>query len=248
MSWNALITRIAPDRIGSFVSGVGKAVRGLVPWGWFSPKPPSKQLAFTMAFVGLAAKMAKADGVAVEVETQAFERCFFVPPEERANVDRVYRLAAQDVAGFEVYAERIARLLADEPALLRDVFECLFNIAAADGVLHSAEEAFLEEVARRFGFDEREYRRVRSLFVRDPDSPYEVLGLPPDASDEELAARRKALVRENHPDRLAAEGVPIEFLVIADRKMAAINAAYDAIRAERGLKSSGVKSTEPSND
>lgn len=239
MSWNALITRIAPDRIGSLLSGLGGVVGWLNPLGWFAPKPASKQLAFTMAFVGLAAKMAKADGVAVEVETQAFERCFYVPPEERANVDRVYRLAAQDVAGYEIYAGRIARLLADEPALLRDVFECLFNIAAADGVLHAGEETFLREVARRFGFDEREYRRVRSLFVRDPDSPYEVLGLAPDASDEELAARRKALVRENHPDLLAAAGVPREFLVIADRKLAAINAAYDAIRAERGLNGRG---------
>lgn len=206
----------------------------LNPFGWIQPKPPSKQLAFTMAFVGLAAKMAKADGVAVEVETQAFERCFYVPPEERANVMRVYRLAAHDVAGYEVYAERIANLLADEPALLRDVFECLFNIAAADGVLHEAEEAFLRTVADRFGFDECDYRRVRSVFVHDPTSPYEILGVSMDASDEELKARRMELVRQNHPDRLAAEGVPEEFLVLADRKLAAINAAFDAIQKERG--------------
>ena len=54
-----------------------------------------------------------------------------------------------------------------------------------------------------------------------------------DASDEELKARRKELVRQNHPDRLAAEGVPEEFLVLADRKLAAINAAFDAIQKER---------------
>ncbi len=42
------------------------------------------------------------------------------------------------------------------------------------------------------------------------------------------------LVRQNHPDRLAAEGVPEEFLVLADRKLAAINVAYDAILKERG--------------
>lgn len=236
MTWDALITRFGFAQGGAVLKRAASLVSWLNPFGWMQPKPPSKQLAFTMAFVGLAAKMAKADGVAVEVETQAFERCFYVPPEERANVMRVYRLAAQDVAGYEVYAERIASLLADDPVLLKDVFECLFNIAAADGVLHEAEEAFLRTVAEKFGFDESDYRCVRSVFVHDPTSPYEVLGVPADVSDEELMARRMELVRQNHPDRLAAEGVPEEFLVLADRKMAAINAAFDAIKKERGRK------------
>ncbi len=235
MTWNAIIKGIGFGTEGSLRYGLGRLAGLFNPFGWLKPKPPSKQLAFTMAFVGLAAKMAKADGVAVEVETQAFERCFYVPPEERANVLRVFELAAQDVAGYEIYAERIARLLKDEPALLRDVFECLFNIAAADGVLHHGEEEFLRNVAEKFGFTEADYRRVRSLFVNDPDSPYDVLGVDPDVSDDELKSRRMELIRKNHPDRMAAEGVPVEFLVLADRKMAAINAAYDSILKERGL-------------
>ncbi|MBU2581147.1 MAG: TerB family tellurite resistance protein [Alphaproteobacteria bacterium] len=236
MNWSALAK---PVRSGAtaLVSGIANAAGWLNPCKLFQPKPASKQLSFTIAFVGLAAKMAKADGVAVKVETQAFESCFYVPPEERANVQRVYQLASQDVAGFEAYAERIARMLADDPALLKDVFECLFNIAAADGVLHQGEEAFLQAVAAKFGYDEIDYQRVRSLFVHDPSSPYVVLGISPDATDDELKARRKELVRENHPDKLAASGVPQEFLVLADRKLAAINAAYDAILKERETRS-----------
>lgn len=235
MKWTAL-TEPVGSGLRALRQRLAQAAGWLDPFAWFHPKPPSKQLAFTLAFVGLAAKMAKADGVAVEVETQAFERCFYVPPEERANVERVYRLAAKDVAGYEIYAERMANLLADDPALLKDVYECLFNIAAADGVLHEGEEAFLQTVAEKFGYDESEYRRVRSLFVHDPTSPYEILGVAPDVSDAELDARRKQLVRENHPDRLAAQGVPEEFLVLADRKLAAINAAFDAIKKERGSR------------
>lgn len=236
MSWNAVIKWVGLGSEGAVRSGLGRLAGLFNPFGWLTPKPPSKQLAFTMAFVGLAAKMAKADGVAVEVETQAFERCFYVPPEERANVLRVFELAAKDIAGYEIYAERIAKLLDDEPALLRDVFECLFNIAAADGVLHHGEEEFLRRVADKFGFTDTDYRRVRSLFVNDPDSPYDVLGVDHDVSDEVLKARRMQLIRENHPDRLAAEGVPEEFLVLADRKMAAINAAYDEIMKVRELE------------
>lgn len=213
-------------------------------WSWLAagvsalvaPSAGSKQVAFTIAFVGLAAKMAKADGVAVEVETQAFERCFFVPPEERANVKRVFDLAARDVAGYDAYAERIARMLADDRPLLRDVFECLFYIAAADGILHSAEEDFLRTVADKFAMSEREYQSVRSLFVHDGNSPYAVLGVDPGISNAELKRHYRELVRETHPDKLAAEGVPAEFLVLADRKLAAINAAYDAIVKARELE------------
>lgn len=196
-------------------------------------KSASKQVAFTIAFVGLAAKMAKADGVAVAVETEAFERCFHVPPGERANIRRVYELAARDTAGYEIYADRIAKLLSDDQKLLRDVFECLFNIAAADGVLHHAEEQFLMTVAERFGLSEQTYQATRRLFVADPDNPYAILGVDPEASESDLKAHYRALVRENHPDKLAAEGVPAEFLVLADRKLAAINAAYDQIMKER---------------
>lgn len=215
-----------------WASGFGAWLANLVSG---THTPAQRQVAFTIAFVGLAAKMAKADGVAVDVEAEAFEHTFHVPEEERATIKRVYDLASQDVAGFEIYAERIAKLLADEPRLLRDVFEALFTIAAADGILHEAEEAFLRTVAEKFALPEGEYVRVRRLFVAGPAGNYDVLGVPPDIPDADLKARYRDLVRENHPDRLAADGVPREFLVIADRKLAAINAAYDAILKERGL-------------
>jgi len=46
------------------------------------------------------------------------------------------------------------------------------------------------------------------------------------------------LVRENHPDRLMASGIPVEFRAAVDRRLAAINVAYEMILKERGLKPS----------
>lgn len=192
-------------------------------------------VAFTIAVVSLSAKMAKADGVAVQVEADAFERHFQLQPEEMANVRRLFDLAKQDVAGFETYASQIARLLSDQPALKADVLECLFHVAAADGIMHVAEDAFLKTVADKFGISSTDYRRMRALFVRDPSSPYEVLGMTPSASDAELKARYRQLVLEHHPDKLMARGVPREFLQTAHTMLATINAAWDAIRKERNL-------------
>src|SRR5690606_29416001 len=192
-------------------------------------------VAFTIAVISLCAKLSKADGVSTRLEAEAFEEIFHVPPEERANVERLYDIAKQDVAGYDAYADKISRLLADEPDLKRNVLEALFHIAAADGIFHGAEDAYLADVARRFGFSDAEYRAIRSLFVREPNDPYTVLGVQPDIANDELKAHYKRLVREHHPDTLMARGVPKEFIDVANRKLAALNAAYDEIAKERAL-------------
>jgi len=196
---------------------------------------PQQDVAFTMGVIALCAKMAAADGVVTKDEIEAFREVFKVPDGEAANVRRVFDLAKKDVAGFEAYAEQVATLLKDDKHLLQDVLEGLFYIAAADGILHPAEEDYLRAVSRRFGFSESEFRAVRGYFVHDVEGPYEVLGVRADISDADLKARHRRLVLENHPDKLMARGVPAEFVEVANRKLAAINEAYDAIVKERGL-------------
>jgi DnaJ like chaperone protein len=44
------------------------------------------------------------------------------------------------------------------------------------------------------------------------------------------------LVRENHPDKLIARGVPEEFIRLATDKLAVINGAYEKVGKERGWK------------
>ena len=62
-----------------------------------------------------------------------------------------------------------------------------------------------------------------------------MLRLGPEATNAEIKAQYRQLVTDNHPDKLMGRGVPAEFIDIATRKLAAINAAYDAIAKERGL-------------
>ena len=69
----------------------------------------------------------------------------------------------------------------------------------------------------------------------DNDNPYDVLRSSPAASNDEIKAQYRKLVLDNHPDKLMGRGVPAEFVEIATRKLAAINAAYDTIAKERGL-------------
>ena len=238
MPWDVITKNLGLNE-GGFVRSGLDAVLELMGLG---VTPSHQHAAFTIAFVALAAKMAKADGRVTGVETATFERLFDVAPGEASNVQRIYNLAAEDPAGYETYARQIARALSAEPRLLRDVFDGLFHIAAADGIIHPREDAFLRTVADIFDISAAEFRSIRAAFVVDvtrgsrSDSPYDILGIAPSASDSALKARHRELVRDHHPDSLTARGVPPEFHGAAGRKLAVINAAYDAILRERGLK------------
>jgi DnaJ like chaperone protein len=192
---------------------------------------------FTIALIALSAKMAKADGIVSDAEIEAFKRIVRVPRDEEGNVRRIFNLAHQNIAGYDAYAGQIARLYAGNPAMLEDILDGLFEIAKADGAIHPAEHAFLENVASIFGFAPNEFRRIRASHV-PPDlaDPYVILGVSYDASEDEIKRSYRRLVRENHPDSLMARGVPEEFIKLATDKIAAINNAYDAICKERDIR------------
>lgn len=197
----------------------------------------TRKASFTIGVIVLGAKMAKADGTVTPDEIQAFRRVFKTPPEEEKNVARLFNQAKRDTRGFEAYARQLARILADAPDVKEEVIDCLFEIAIADGEVHPKEEEFLAEVARHMGISEADFVRIRETHMGpDERDPYTVLGVGRDASDDEIKAHYRDLARHNHPDKLMAEGLPEEAIEVANQKLARINAAYDEIVKERGMR------------
>ncbi|MDF1871445.1 molecular chaperone DjiA [Vannielia sp.] len=192
--------------------------------------PPERTVGFTIAVIALGAKMAKADGQVTRDEVKAFREVFTIPEGEENNAARVFNLARQDVAGFEEYAARIARMFDSGHGALGDLLEGLFHIAMADGEYHPKEDDFLTRVAEIFKVDEREFRSLRARFVPDAEpDPYDVLGVPHDASPEEIRAAWRRQVRESHPDVMIARGVPKEAVRMAESRMIALNRAWEEI-------------------
>src|SRR5258708_21599879 len=89
--------------------------------------PGLRQIAFTIGVIALGAKMAGADGEVSDNEIAAFRDFFHVPPGEERNVERFFNLAKRDVAGFETYAQQLARLFPDPPPALDELLEGLFT-------------------------------------------------------------------------------------------------------------------------
>jgi len=192
--------------------------------------PPERSVAFTIAIIALAAKMAKADGQVTRDEVATFRQIFTIPAGEEENAARVFNLARQDVAGYEAWARRIAEMFHDEPATLREIMDGLFMISVADGNYHQAEDEFLVRVAAIFGLSEQTFRALRKAHVPDAmHDPWDVLDVPHDAPIEDVRSAWKRAVRENHPDRLQARGVPPEALRLAEARLIAVNQAWDHI-------------------
>lgn len=202
----------------------------------FDPRADANRVAFTIGVIALGAKMAKADGVVTRDEIDAFKQVFQVQASEEGNFAKVFNMVRQDVAGYEQYARQIASMFRGRPRVLEDLLDGLFHIAQADGVFHPNEENYLRSVAGIFGFSDTDWRRIRAGHVGpDAADPYAILGLTRETSDMELKKAYRTLVRENHPDRLIAQGMPEEFVTVANDKVAVINDAYDRIAKQRGI-------------
>ena len=215
---------------------------------WAEPPPvfadptETRRIAFATAVIVLGAKLAKVDGVVTLDEVRAFKQVFRIDDGEVGDVARIYNQAKTSARGFEPYARQISALFGKDPVLLEELLAGLFEVARADGDVNPAEVDFLRRVAAIFGFNLKAFEQIRARFsatarnLSGADDAYAVLGVSRTASDDEVKQTYRKLVREHHPDRLVAKGMPEEFVEQANHRLAAINAAYDRIEKERNLK------------
>ncbi len=202
------------------------------------------QAAFAIGLIALAAKVAKADGRVTTDEIRAFRRVFHFPSHDRARVAAIYNEARRSAGGYEPYARQLASILGPRDERCEQILDCLYAIAAADGVWHPDEERVIRDIGRVFGFADADIASIRARHQTGADdgvpggnrSDFEVLGLAPTASESEIRAAHRRLVRKFHPDHLVSKGLPDELLEHATERLAAINAAYESIMKSRARR------------
>ena len=212
--------------IGSMVGGrISSARRSSFQRSFVPP-----QQVYAIALIILTAKLAKADGHVSKEELIAIKDKLKIPEHEMDQVGKIFNKAKEDSLGYEPYAQQIAQIYRNNPAVLDEVINTLFYIAEADGNVSDSEITMIKGIAKIFGLNESQFEGIKeSRKNSDKLNPYIVLGCS--FNDDFATVRKKylQLSKEHHPDILMNNGVPKEVIEESKKKMRAINSAFDQI-------------------
>ncbi len=110
----------------------------------------------------------------------------------------------------------------------------LCEVAKADGVVSQEEREALRGICVAMGLEAGTADQMMGLGGQSVNEAYQVLGLTPEATDDEVRRAYKKMALENHPDRVASLGEDIR--QAAERKFQEINDAKERIYKARGMK------------
>jgi len=197
--------------------------------------------------------LCKADQVVTRDEIDAVERIFAMlrlQGESRDQAKAAFNRGKQ--AGFDLDAavDRFARVSRGRAPLVQLFLQLQCMAIAADGRVHPAEHAMLVRIARRLGLSEHDVAQLEALLRSASAGPstrgavppqdrladaYAALGVSPAATPDEIKRAYRRLISKNHPDKLAARGLPESMRAVAEERSREINAAYDLIKSARKM-------------
>ncbi len=211
--------------------------------GWFrrlirSKRPPGAMFVPLFELCGI---VARADGRVSEAEVSAVEALIArmgLDPAQRNRAVIHFDRGRHGEAEAETAIEELRAFAVTDPALPLVWLDQLAAIALADGTPDAAPAArlVLEAAARRWRIRDSDFaaileRRRRGeapqARPRTVADPYAVLGVPREADEDTCRAAWRRAIARYHPDRAGED--PAEAARAAE-----VNAAWDAIRAERG--------------
>ncbi len=114
------------------------------------------------------------------------------------------------------------------------LFHYLVQIATADGNFSKSEKSVLEAIGAVIRLNNSDINSVIAMFYRENDeSAYAVLGISPNATDDEVKTAYRRMAMKNHPDKVASLGPEVQ--KAAEEKFRQIQDAYETIKRQRGM-------------
>lgn len=193
----------------------------------------AQQRDFNVSLLVLSAAVMKADGSVKKSELDYVKRFFLTNfGQERAEkyILMLREILKQDIQVYEV-SQQVGRFM-DYSSKLQ-LLHYLFGIASADGSTHNNEVDIISIIAKYMGIASSDFQSIKAMFVQQVDSAYKILGIDPNATDEDVKKAYREMAKKYHPDKVAYLGEDVR--KSAEQKLQEVNEAYEKIKKQRGF-------------
>ena len=187
---------------------------------------------FLISLLVLSAAVIKADGKVTSAEIaklrEFFARNFGAQAANEAE-KIVTEIVHKDFNIYEVCGQ--VRSCMDYSQRMQ-LYHYLVSLGACDGLMQ-CEVDILEVIATNIGLSKGDADSILALFRPSNDANYRILGISPEATDEEVKKAYRRMAVKYHPDKVATLGEDVQ--KAAEEKFKAVSQAYEAICRERGI-------------
>ena len=195
--------------------------------------------------------LCKADDVVTRDEINAVKQIFDMlklQGESREQAKAAFNRGKQPDFDLDAAVDQFAQISRGRGPLLQLFLQLQCMAVVADGRIDPAEHAMLVRVAQRLGLSEADVSQLEALLRAAMGGPsaagsppqkdrladaYAALGITADAKPAEVKRAYRKLISKNHPDKLAARGLPESMRPVAEERSRELNSAYDMIKRAR---------------
>lgn len=195
--------------------------------------------------------LCKADDVVTREEIDAVERAFTMLQLQGESLEQAkaaFNRGKQPDFDLDTAVDNFRLISRGRAPLLQLFLQLQCMAVVADGRVDPAEHAMLVRIARRLGLTETDVSQIEALLRATMGGPsaaggqaqkgkiadaYAALGITADAKPAEIKRAYRKLMSQNHPDKLAARGLPESMRPVAEERSREINSAYDLIKSAR---------------
>ena len=188
---------------------------------------------FNVTLLVLSAAVMKADGNVKRSELDYVKRFFlqnFGQQRAESYIKMLREIIEKDYNLYEV-SQQVGRYM-DYSSRLQ-LLHYLFGIADADGRVSPEELSVINTISDYMGITNSDFQSVKAMFIKETDSAYKILGIDSSATDDEVKKAYREMAKKNHPDLVSNLGEEVR--QAAEKKFQEVNAAYEAIKKQRGI-------------
>jgi DnaJ like chaperone protein len=189
---------------------------------------------FEVSLLLLSSFVIKADGKIDQRELD-FVRTYFVKMYGKDRANHAFRLFKGIIKSEAISPRQICLQIQHQMqhAARLQLMHYLFALAKADEIVTSEELDMLHKIASYLNINPRDFESIKAMFYNDSQSAYKILEIEKTATDQEVKAAYRKMVKKHHPDKLRHLGE--EHLKGAQDKFLKIQEAYEQVKKERSL-------------